>query len=99
MISGLELKLACSYDFSKLTSCCKKFVATYGRVFPLLVKFLKVGILFRGKQAPTGKFAVRGLTGVANWVFQDSLHHKCYELGFMKILKMKWIYRCQFELE
>jgi hypothetical protein len=66
---GLDLKLACSYDFSKVTSCCKEFVAASGSFFPLLVQFLKVGILFGGKQAPTRKFAARGLIGTANWVF------------------------------
>jgi hypothetical protein len=50
MILGLELRLPYSYDFSKVTSCCKKFVAGSGRFFPLLVQFLKVGILFGGKQ-------------------------------------------------
>jgi hypothetical protein len=69
MILGLELKLACSYDFSKVTSCCKEFVAASGRFFPLLVQVLNVGILFGSKHAPTGKFVVRGLTGATNWVF------------------------------
>ena len=63
---GLDLKLACSYDFSKVTSCCKKFVAASGRFFPLLVQLLKVGIIFGGKQEPIGKSVVRGLTGVVN---------------------------------
>jgi hypothetical protein len=50
MILGLELNLTSSYDFSKVISCCKEFVATYGRFIPLIVQFLKVGNLFGSKQ-------------------------------------------------
>jgi hypothetical protein len=46
MILGLDLNLASSYDFSKVTSCCKEFVVASGRFIPLLVQVLKVGILF-----------------------------------------------------
>jgi hypothetical protein len=43
---GLELRLPYSYDFSKVTSCFKKFVAGSGRFSQLLVQVLKVGIIF-----------------------------------------------------
>jgi hypothetical protein len=66
MILGLELKLACSYDFSKVTSCCKEFVGDSRSFFPLHEQFLKVGILFGGKKEPTGKFAGCALTSAGN---------------------------------
>jgi hypothetical protein len=56
---GFELRLSYPYDFSKVTSCLKKIVAIYGSFSQLLMKFLKVGILFGGKHEHTRKFAGR----------------------------------------
>jgi hypothetical protein len=69
MILGLELNLASSYDFSKVNSCFKRFVAGSGRFFPTSYASFKVWNHFGGKHAPTGKFAVRAVKGVANWYF------------------------------
>jgi hypothetical protein len=69
MILGLELRLPYSYDFSKVTSCSKKFVAGSIRIFQLIVQVLKVKINFKCKKASTGKFAVNVVKGIANWYF------------------------------
>jgi hypothetical protein len=50
MILGLELRLPYSYDFSKVTSCSKKFVAGSGRISQLVVQVLKVKIIFKLKR-------------------------------------------------
>jgi hypothetical protein len=69
MILGLELNLASSYDFSKVTSCFKRFVAGSGRIFPTSCASFKSWNKFGCKKAPTGKFAARVVKGTANWYF------------------------------
>jgi hypothetical protein len=69
IILGLELNLAFSYDFSKVNSCFKRFVAGSERVFPTSYASFKVSNHFGGKHAPTVKFAADVVKGVVNWYF------------------------------
>jgi hypothetical protein len=68
-ILGLELNLASSYDFSKVNSCFKRFVAGSGRFFPTSYAMFKGWNHFGSKQTPTEKFTVHGLTDTVKWLF------------------------------
>jgi hypothetical protein len=69
MILCLELNLASSYDFSKVNSCFKRFVAGSGRFFPTSYEIFKFWNHFGGNHAPIGKFAACVVKGTVNWYF------------------------------